>query len=117
MSRSWEQMEWAITGDITTGTVDTEQICYRYLLSHIKVKFICLSPVETRVLFPTTGIDWSECVEEMCPKYRRVLMIMIIMMMTMMMMMNMQESPGSLLLHPGRDGRADGLGSQHCEGS
>ena len=48
--------------------------------------------METRVLFPTNGIDWSECVEEMCPKYRRVLMIMIIMMMTIMtMMMNSGE--------------------------
>ena len=40
-------------------------------------KSICLSPLEIRVLFPITGIDWSECVEEMCPKYRKVLMIII----------------------------------------
>ena len=31
VSRSWDQMEWTITGDITTGTVDTDQLCYRYL--------------------------------------------------------------------------------------
>ena len=88
MSRSWEQMEWTITGDITNGTVDAEQLCYRYLLIIITLisqcfvmnhnKSICLSPVEIRVLFPITGIDWSECVEEMCPKYRKVPMIIII---------------------------------------
>ena len=31
VSGSWEQMEWTTTGDITTGTVDTDQLCYRYL--------------------------------------------------------------------------------------
>ena len=51
--------------------------------------YICLSPVETRVLFPINGIDWSECVEEMCPKYRRVLLIKIIIRMIMILMMMM----------------------------
>ena len=27
---SWEEMEWSITGDVESGTVDTEDICHRY---------------------------------------------------------------------------------------
>ena len=27
---SWEEMEWSITGDVDSGTVDTEDLCQRY---------------------------------------------------------------------------------------
>ena len=26
---SWEEMEWSITGDVDSGTVDTEDLCQR----------------------------------------------------------------------------------------
>ena len=27
---SWEQMEWNVTGDVTGGSVITEELCSRY---------------------------------------------------------------------------------------
>ena len=52
----------------------------------VKVFLSCFSPVEIRVLFPVTGIDWSECVQEMCPKYRKVMMIVFHFVEILMMM-------------------------------
>ena len=50
------------------------------------IKVFVFSPVEIRVLFPVTGIDWSECVQEMCPKYRKVMMIVFHFVEILMMM-------------------------------
>ena len=37
---SWEEMEWTVSGDVTTGTLDNQKLCQRY-------RFIFFSTVKS----------------------------------------------------------------------
>ena len=73
-------MEWAITGDVSIGTVDKEELCYKYVYTCIYM-YIHPNPSTqsdiinprsdmTRVLFNTVVIDAVRCMET-CLKYNR----------------------------------------------
>ena len=73
-------MEWAITGDVSIGTVDKEELCYKYVYTCIYM-YIHPNPSTqsdiinprsdmTRVLFNTVAIDAVRCMET-CLKYNR----------------------------------------------
>ena len=35
---SWEEMEWTVSGDVTSGTLDNEKLCHRYRFIFSTVK-------------------------------------------------------------------------------
>ena len=71
---SWEDMEWAITGEVSTGTVDKEELCYKYKYTSqpITPAQLNMHPRSdmSRVLFNTVAIDAVRCMET-CLKYNR----------------------------------------------
>ena len=65
-------MEWAITGEVSTGTVDKEELCYKYTFFHPSPQLDIINPRSdmSRVLFNTVAIDAVRCMET-CLKYNR----------------------------------------------
>ncbi len=67
-------MEWAITGEVSTGTVDKEELCYKYKYTSqpITPAQLNMHPRSdmSRVLFNTVAIDAVRCMET-CLKYNR----------------------------------------------